>query len=106
MKYQDIFVPGGFPYYTYNPRSALQLQTRLSELKQNLCKLATITGQTKSGKTVLARRVLPQEDTIWVDGGTASSEEEFWQLIVDRLSLFQNVEEEVSSEVKSKVAGK
>ncbi len=106
MKYEEIFVPGGFPYHTYNPRAALKLESRLAELKDNLCKLATITGQTKSGKTVLARRVLPREDALWVDGGTASSDEEFWQTIVDQLSLFQSVEEEASSEVKSEVAGK
>ena len=59
LKYQDIFVPGGFPKHTYNPREELQLERKLSEAKDNLCKLVTVTGQTKSGKTVLAKRVFP-----------------------------------------------
>ncbi len=97
MRYQDVFVPGGFPRHTYNPRVDLGLEQRLSEVKDNLCKLVTVTGQTKSGKTVLTRKVLPLEEAIWIDGGTVSSEEEFWQLILQRLRLFQSVEEEHSA---------
>ena len=57
LRYEDIFVPGGFPKHTYNPRGELGLEQRLRESKNNLCKLVTITGQTKSGKTVLARKI-------------------------------------------------
>jgi hypothetical protein len=105
LKYQDVFVPGGFPRHTYNPRLNLGLENRLSEVKDNLCKLVTITGQTKSGKTVLVRKVLPYESSVWVDGGAAASEDEFWQLIVDRLSLFQSTEEEASSATTSGIEG-
>ena len=70
IRYQDIFVPGGFPRHTYNPRVDLQLEIKLAESKDNLCKLVTVTGQTKSGKTVLARRIFPPEETVWIDGGT------------------------------------
>jgi hypothetical protein len=48
-------------------------------------------------ETVLARKVLPQDESVWIDGGTASSEEELWQIIVERLELFQDLEEESSS---------
>jgi hypothetical protein len=58
IRYQDVFVPGGFPRHTYNPRVELQLEEKLAEVKDNLCKLVTVTGQTKSGKTVLARKIL------------------------------------------------
>lgn len=89
MKYQDVFVPGGFPKYTYNPREALKLEERLGEVKENLCKLVTVTGNTKSGKTVLTRKVLPTEDAIWVDGGSVSEESDFWEIVVEQLDLFQ-----------------
>lgn len=89
MKYQEVFVPGGFPKYTYNPREALKLEDRLREVKENLCKLVTVTGNTKSGKTVLARKVLPTEDAIWVDGGAVSQESDFWEIVVEQLDLFQ-----------------
>jgi len=97
MRYQDVFVPGGFPRHTYNPRTELQLEDRLREVKDNLCKLVTITGQTKSGKTVLTRRVLPQEDAIWIDGGTVAEEDDFWHVISEQLNLFQSVQESEQS---------
>ena len=31
IRYQDIFVPGGFPRHTYNPRIELQLEQRLAD---------------------------------------------------------------------------
>lgn len=99
IRYQDIFVPGGFPRHTYNPRAQLQLEDRLGELKDNLCKLVTITGQTKSGKTVLTRRVLPPEDAIWIDGGTVAEEDDFWQVINEQLDLFQTTQ--TSEEARS-----
>ncbi len=74
LRYTDVFVPGGFPRHTYNPRGALQLEGRVAEARENLCKLVTVTGQTKSGKTVLTRKTLPPEDCIWIDGGTVSEE--------------------------------
>lgn len=99
MKYQDVFVPGGFPKYTYNPRASLKLEERLGEVKQNLCKLVTVTGNTKSGKTVLTRKVLPTEDSIWIDGGAVSQESDFWDIVVEQLELFQTttVESQTSS---------
>jgi len=89
MKYQEVFVPGGFPRHTYNPRASLKLEERLGEVKENLCKLVTVTGNTKSGKTVLTRKVLPTEDSIWIDGGSVSEENDFWDIVVEQLNLFQ-----------------
>ena len=64
LKYSEIFVPGGFPRHTYNPRATLHLEQKLMEVRENLCKLVTVTGHTKSGKTVLTRKVLPPEDCV------------------------------------------
>ncbi len=88
----EIFVPGGFPKHTYNPRKERSLEDRLVAVRDNLFKLAIITGNTKSGKTVLVRSVLPPEDSIWIDGGTIGEEEDFWAAIIDQLELHQGTE--------------
>ena len=106
LRYHEVFVPGGFPRYTYNPRVGLQLEDRLSEVRRNLCKLVTITGQTKSGKTVLARKIIPQEESIWVDGGTVAEENDFWHVVIDGLSLFQEVSDEAGTEAATSTSGK
>lgn len=103
--YQEIFVPGGFPRHTYNPRVELGLEEKLSEVRQNLCKLVTVTGQTKSGKTVLVRKVLPRDEAVWIDGGVGSTEEDFWQLVVDQLELFQTTDESNGREREGSVSG-
>ncbi len=99
-------MPGGFPRHTYNPRSALQLEQRLGEAKDNLCKLVPVTGQTKSGKTVLARQVFPPETSVWIDGGVVAEEQDFWQVIIDQLSLFQGTGKAYGKEVKGKIGSK
>jgi hypothetical protein len=54
---------------------------------------------------VLVRKVLPVESSIWIDGGIVDSEDEFWELIIERLSLFQDEEDETASESTSGVEG-
>ncbi len=105
MRYSEIFVPGGFPRHTYNPRPTRKLEDRLQEVADNLCKLATVTGHTKSGKTVLVRSVFSPEESIWVDGGTVSEEDDFWSAIIDQLGLFQSREQEEVTTESSEVSG-
>lgn len=89
LHYTKVFVPGGFPRHTYNPRLALKIEDQVGQARENLCKLVIVTGHTKSGKTVLVRSVLPREDCVWIDGGAIGAEEDFWSTVVDQLSLFQ-----------------
>lgn len=46
----EVFVPGGMPILTYVPRSDIKLEERLQSAEENLCKLVTVIGATKSGK--------------------------------------------------------
>jgi hypothetical protein len=106
IRFQDIFVPGGFPRHTYNPRADLQLEQKLAEARENLCKLVTVTGQTKSGKTVLTKKVFPREDAVWIDGGIVSTEDDFWQSIIEQLDLFQSRDKESSVDVEASIGAK
>lgn len=103
-RYTDVFVPGGFPRHTYNPRLELDLESKLKQVAENLCKLAIITGHTKSGKTVLVRSVLPREEAVWVDGGAVGSEEDFWTTIIDQLELFQGTEDRQGTETNAEIS--
>lgn len=103
LRYSDVFVPGGFPKHTYNPRPTQQLEEKLGQVLENLCKLVTVTGHTKSGKTVLVRKILPRQNAVWIDGGGIGSEDDFWDTVIDQLELFQTTEgletKETSTEV-------
>jgi hypothetical protein len=87
LKVSDVFVPGGLPKYTYFSRSEIGLEGQVSVAKDNLCKILTVTGATKSGKTVLTRRLFPTTECIWLDGGLIHQLDEFWDLVADQLEV-------------------
>ncbi len=84
---------------TYNPRKELKLEDSLEEAKDYLCKLVMMTGSTKSGKTVLTNKVFPKSESIWFDGGSFSSENDFWIELVQQLDAY--IDESIS-ETKDK----
>ncbi len=105
LEYYDVFVPGGYPSHTYNPRATLSLEENIRSVMRNLCKLVVVTGHTKSGKTVLVQKVIPREKSIWIDGGGVGDEGDFWTSIINQLDLFQEVSEEKESKISEEVSG-
>lgn len=95
MRYSEVFIPGGIPTITYNPRPEHHLEDRIREVRNNLCKLVVITGQTKAGKTVLVSKIFPQDSSIWISGGGINSENDFWNFIVESLQLYTDVQEQI-----------
>jgi hypothetical protein len=88
VRMREVFVPGGLPHHTYVAREEFRLEERLRTVTDNLCKLVTITGPTKSGKSVLTQRVFPRDQVVWLDGGTIQDESEIWSGIVNQLGGF------------------
>jgi hypothetical protein len=88
-----VFVPGGLPEYTYVPRSARGLETRLQTSMEDDYKLVAVTGATKAGKTVLATKVFPREATVWIDGGAVREEDDLWNQVLDALGGFSATSE-------------
>jgi hypothetical protein len=105
LTYTDVFVPGGFPRHTYNPRLELKLEDQIRSSTENLCKLVTVTGQTKAGKTVSVRKVLPREDSIWIDGGTVGSEDDLWDVVQTHIDAFTDTSVETGKETTSSASG-
>jgi hypothetical protein len=88
MKVSEVFIPAGMPTYTYNPRDQLELENQFRDYLETGYKLLSLTGPTKSGKTVLCRQLIPKEQGIWVSGGEIRCENNFWQSIIDNLGLY------------------
>lgn len=105
LRMRKVFVPGGLPKYTYVAREKLRLESRLRTANDNLCKLVTVTGPTKSGKSVLTQRVFPRTDAVWVDGGSVSQEMELWQQVVSATGAYTETEVIDSNEATSGISG-
>lgn len=104
-----IFNPGGPPLYTYNPRNNLRLEEQFNAYLRSGYKLLSISGPTKSGKTVLCTRLLKENERIWISGGEIRDEDDFWCSINDQLDEYNEVcisrsntqEERVGSEANA-----
>src|SRR5208283_1470691 len=109
MKVSEVFNPGGFPVYTYNPRNKLELEEKFKDYIESGNKLLSLTGPTKSGKTVLCRQLIPKEHGIWISGGDIHEENDFWMAIITNLNLYTSISsgnnKEESETVSSKVEG-
>jgi hypothetical protein len=84
---REIFVPGGQPLHTYVARTTRDLEGEVRAASDNLCKLVTVTGPTKSGKSVLVGRAFPRDRAVWLDGGSASTEPDIWSQITEQLDV-------------------
>jgi hypothetical protein len=101
----SVFVPGGLPDVTYIPRSERYLEDRLKRAQDNLCKLITLTGPTKCGKTVLTSRVYPRDEVLWLDGGSYTDETSFWSDINEQLDVFPITQKSTISRSQSEISG-
>lgn len=102
---RKVFVPGGLPEYTYVRREKAGLEKQLAAAADNLCKLVTLTGPTKSGKSVVTKKVFRSGENVWIDGGSVSSEEDLWLQIVDQLDGATEVAESRSRSTGGELGG-
>lgn len=86
----EVFVPGGLPRITYNAREELGLERQVKEFLEESGRLLSLSGPTKSGKTVLLKTTVV--DAIWISGGDVDSLETFWDLLADRLGAYSDVD--------------
>ena len=87
LRVRDVFVPGGFPQYTYQKREKHDVEGQLVSALDRVNKFIAVAGPTKSGKTVLVRRMVPKGASVWVEGGHISSVQDVWNAILADLSM-------------------
>jgi len=104
LRVSEVFVPGGLPKHTYVSRAPRNLEAQLAAAKDNLCKIATVTGATKCGKTVLVRKVFAPT-TVWLDGGTLEEMSDFWEGVAHQLGAIQEQEVAETRETGAEIAG-
>lgn len=93
VKASEVFVAGGQPTITYNPRENLDLEGKLQEYLETGHKLLSITGPTKCGKSVLCCNLIPLDEGVWVYGGSIQEENDVWNEVLDILNMPMQVSE-------------
>jgi hypothetical protein len=99
---KQVYVAGGMPVITYVDR---KVQDKKQELIDAIDthKLITVTGNTKTGKTVLVNKLFPKDKHIWIDSGTIKTESDFWDTIGEFCSLYETIEK--STEFGTEISG-
>ena len=87
LRPDDVFIPGGLPDTTYVPREHLGLEGYLTDWLEGRQKpLLSVSGPTKSGKTVLIKKLV--DEPIALSGGAIDTADDFWAAVCDELELF------------------
>lgn len=87
FKLEQVFTPGGQPSVTYVDRAHLGIESTLKKAIALPSTIVSLTGPTKSGKTVLCKSVLSNFEYVWVDGGQIKSEGDLWSKVCSELRL-------------------
>ncbi|MQB09559.1 hypothetical protein DXT96_06780 [Agrobacterium sp. ICMP 6402] len=94
MHRDQIFIAGGQPTVTYVDRQELHVERSLARAISTPNQIVSLAGPTKTGKTVLCKKMLGEREYIWIDGGQVKDAQSLWNKIASEL----NIPEERSAE--------
>jgi hypothetical protein len=83
MKVTEIFTPSDYPAYTYVERDEDRIEERLREALDTPGELVSVSGPSKSGKTVLIEKVAGRENLITVTGAGIANASDIWDRTLD-----------------------
>jgi hypothetical protein len=83
----DVFTAGGQPTITYVDRKADDVELKFARAIATPNQIVSLSGPTKTGKTVLCRKMLGEREYLWIDGGQIDGESKFWERACYELNI-------------------
>lgn len=83
----DVFVAGGQPTVTYVNRQETHIEQKVARAIASPNQVVSVAGPSKSGKTVLCRKILGDREYVWIDGGEVNGVAGMWDGIAAELNL-------------------
>ena len=83
IKATEVFTPGAFPSHTYVERADKRYEDRLRDALDTKGQVVSLSGPSKSGKTVLVERVVGLENLITVTGAGIDLPSDVWERVLD-----------------------
>ncbi len=80
---RSVFTPSGYPNHTYVQRDELHQERLLREWAAQSSQLASVSGPSKAGKTVLVQRVIGEANLVTVSGATVRTADQLWERVLD-----------------------
>jgi hypothetical protein len=79
----QVFTPNGYPSRTYVVRDELHHEQLLREWMRQSTQIASVSGPSKAGKTVLVQRVVGEGNLITVSGASVRTPDQLWDRVLD-----------------------
>ena len=87
LKATEVFVPGAYPQHTYVERSAERLEEVLHDALSTPGQVISLSGPSKSGKTVLVEKVVGRDQLIPLSGTSIRAPEDVWERVLDWMDV-------------------
>jgi len=81
----DVFTPSSFPEHTYVARGDEDLEDKLRFALKTKGQIVSLSGPSKSGKTVLVEKVVGKENLVPVVGAGIREADDVWKRVLDWL---------------------
>lgn len=78
----QVFTPNDVPTYTYVDRSAHRFEETVREALEIPKLIVSLSGPSKSGKTVLVKKIVEQDHLIPVSGASIRSADDLWRKVL------------------------
>ena len=105
MRVTEIFTPSDFPVYTYVPRNEHRIEERLREALETPGEIVSVSGPSKSGKTVLIEKVAGRDNLITVTGAGIQDAAEVWERALDWMGTPAQVSQTKSTALTGTASG-
>ncbi|MCK1737443.1 hypothetical protein IVA79_26520 [Bradyrhizobium sp. 138] len=106
----DVFTPNQFPEYTYIERPKEDLEGKFRRALATPNVITSLSGPSKSGKTVLAKKMVGAEHLIHVFGAEITSGAALWERVLNWMdapsSVVEQTTESRANKFGSEVSGK
>jgi hypothetical protein len=108
LKAQEVFVPGAFPQYTYVERNEDRFESSLRDALDTPGQVVSLTGPSKSGKTVLVEKVVGRDLLIPISGTSIRGPADVWERVLDWMDVPSSVSgrRSLSGSLGAEVGGK
>ena len=83
MKLTDVFTPGNFPVHTFVDDHLTEKQQQLKDALDSGSTLISISGPSKSGKTVFIERSIGRDNLVQITGAGVTKVEDLWLRVFD-----------------------
>jgi hypothetical protein len=87
LKATEVFVPGAYPQHTYVVRAEQGLENILRDSLSTVGQIVSLSGPSKSGKTVLVERVVGRDLLIPITGASLRRPEDVWERVLDWINV-------------------